>query len=101
MPHPPQTSKSDPRLSFLCLAVVLAGAGCGASGMVPDAESEAVLSQCSAPVEGSRYSLCGKLTTAGFGGPGAQRTLRGSVDSAPQPEGSRYSIRGGTFHVAR
>lgn len=101
MPNPSWATVPDARLAFLSLSLVLGGAACGVSGVTQDPEAEVVLSQCSAPVEGTRYSLCGKLTTAGFGGPGEQRTLRGSLDAAPQPQGSGYSIRGGTFHVAR
>jgi hypothetical protein len=101
MPNPRWAAVPRARLPLFCLSIALGGAACGGSGLVQDPEGEAVLAQCSAPVEGSRYSLCGKLTTAGFGGPGEQQSLRGSVDAAPQPQGGRYSIRGGTFHVAR
>lgn len=101
MVYPRSAAVPYGHLALLSLTLLLGGAACGGSGLTHDPEAETVLSQCNAPAEGSRYSLCGKLTTAGFGGPGVQRTLRGSVDAAPQPQGGRYSIRGGTFHVAR
>jgi len=54
-------------------------------------------------VRGSRYALCGRLSTTGFDGAQADgKIVAGSVDSASAPAtASRYSVQGGSFHAHR
>ncbi len=84
---------------FACVA--LAGAGC-TSGVTHDDTTKAVLAHCGKSVKGSKYELCGHWSSTGFtvvGGAGVSAI--GSLDSAPQPKGDIYEVKGGTFHGGR
>lgn len=88
------------RLSLAVAALTLGLSACE-SGVVHDPATEVALSQCGNSVAGSRYTVCGRLTAAGFSGPGARVSARATLDAAPQPSGNRYSIQEGSFHVSR
>jgi hypothetical protein len=85
---------------LLLATLLLSGAAC-TSGITQDGQTQKLLEGCPQPVQGARYSLCGRLTTSGLGGPGQAWQVMGSVDSAPAPAGSHYTIQEGTFHGAR
>jgi hypothetical protein len=56
---------------------------------------------CASPVTGSRYSLCGHLTSAAFGAPGATYTVQGAPDSTmPTTGDTNYNVSGGGFYAA-
>ncbi len=90
-----------PRGLRFAVATLAFGLTACESGVIRDEETQTALAQCGNSVAGSRYTVCGRLTAAGFAGPGAGVTSRATLDSAPKPVGSRYSIQEGSFHVSR
>jgi hypothetical protein len=57
---------------------------------------------CGDPLRGSRYSLCGGLSSASIDATVNGKRLVGAVSSSHGPiQSSRYSLRGGTFHALR
>ena len=94
-------TKKSRAWGLIAAGVALAGLGC-TSGVTHDDGTAALLSKCGKSVKGSRYEVCGHWTTSSFaaiGGPGV--SVIGAVDSAPQPQGTKYQVGGGTFHGAR
>lgn len=85
---------------------LLAGAlalalGCN-SGIVQSVPVTQTLNHCGQRVEGAHYTVCGHWSTlAGPAASDGSLQVRGAVDSAPRPSGSRYAIQGGTFHASR
>jgi hypothetical protein len=86
------------RWSWILLALAMGGC---ITGVVDDTSGEERL-QCANPLRGSRYAMCGRLSTAGLDlTTVGTRRVTGSVDSTHQRVTSRYSLRGGTFHAYR
>lgn len=100
MPRPVRLPLSRRLVGALAILALPVQLGC-VSGVTHDDEARTTLEECGNAVTGSRYTVCGKVTSAGFSAPGASVTVRGSIDAAPQPVGSRYAIQGGSFHVSR
>ena len=82
---------------LVLVTVLLLGpvAGCGDESSVPARGQDA---GCTAPVRGSRYGVCGAVTT-GFISTGTGHTVAGAVDAASDDTAGRYSVVGGTFHA--
>lgn len=83
---------------ILCAFIALSLAGC-VTGVVDEIDS----AKCPDPVQGERYSICGRLSASGIDNQGAagKRALA-TVDSAqPSTSSSRYSVQGASFHAHR
>lgn len=83
----------------LLAAALLALAACGDSSGRPGA-GESAAPACVAPVQGSRYALCGRFSTGGVAA-GTDRSVTGAVDAAPGTAAARYHVVGSTFHANR
>ena len=89
------------KLAMASLALACSGLlGCGDDSRPRPVEEP--VAGCANPVRGTRYGVCGRLTTAPVGAAGARYATRGSVDAQrPAPvAGTTYIIEGGTLHVA-
>lgn len=101
MTSPPRSGPPSFRFLPLAIAAVALALSACESGVVHDPATETALAQCGNSVSGSRYTVCGRMTAAGFSAPGANVTVRATLDAAPRPTGARYSIQEGSFHVSR
>ena len=82
---------------LLLMLVTLSGCVTG----VLDENGNEVAQKCPDPLQGSRYSLCGKLSSSGFGGGAGGKRVLATVDSAHEQTSSRYTLQGGSFHAYR
>ncbi len=80
-------------------ALLLALAACDEGSSHPSPAAPEVAG-CTAPARGSRYAVCGHLST-GTSATGAVHTVAGSVDASTDATASHHSILGGTFHADR
>jgi hypothetical protein len=79
---------------FVVAAVLLGPVfGCG-GGSSTSADRDG----CTTPVRGSRYGVCGDITTGAIS-TGTRATVAGSTDAVPGDTAGRYTILGGTFHA--
>lgn len=88
------------RSAVVCVALALSLGlfGCPAGGVTDDDETVAL---CAQPQTGSKYAVCGHLTTGPFGGPSEMgREAKGSVDSVAESASSKYKVFGGSFHAS-
>lgn len=57
---------------------------------------------CADPLQGSRYSLCGSLTSSGLAEPSGDKAVAGTAGAVHgRTRGSKYSLQRGTFHAPR
>jgi len=85
------------RLGLTLLLLTLSGCVTG----VLDENGNEVAQKCPDPLQGSRYSVCGRLSSSGFSNASGGKRVLATVDSAHEKTSSRYTLQGGTFHAYR
>ena len=64
-------------------------------------QSGATLAQCAAPLTGSRYAICGRLSTNGTKPSAGAVQLSGNLNAGSGTATSaKYQVVGGTFHAS-
>ena len=87
----------------LMTVVVLASSALLGACVTGIADDPAHGQRCANPLRGSRFSVCGQLSSSEVGTAtvGGRRVL-GSLDSTqPATGNSPYTVKGGTFHAYR
>lgn len=92
-------------LRVLLLWSVLCASGAGCQATKPGEGVGSVQAGglvCRNAVQGSRYALCGKLTSTGLGSlQAAPHRVQGSLDARAPSVKSRYAIQEASFHAQR
>ena len=87
--------------TMFLLNVCFATAGCGSSTASTDVGAVGSKgAPCTGALNGKRYSLCGKLASAGVNLTAVNgKRIAGTLDGDGTASGKRYSLHGGSFNV--
>ena len=93
------------RYSWVAVAAIASFSlfGCSRRSHSGGEEATPAQARCkTTPAQGSRFSLCGTLSTSNFGGTTESgRELLGSLEAAPRLEGKKFVVQRSTFNAFR